>query len=265
MRMQFWRSIGLAGALLVAGWLLCPGQVEARRALDAASLNRQITQQQNSGNYSEAISLAQRLVALSKARYGQVSVEHADALERLAGSYFGQSKYAEAEPVYVQVVTIRTKVLGAHDERVLSTSVTLADLYRQSGRPQMGEPLLQKALAARIEAVGRNHASLADALRALADIELALERHSEVARPTTYVETETGDGLFHQCLNFSDSKVAPAPIHRRRKKVIQEIVTVGNTREHLPNATAIRPPVVFFRHSGFLLRHRGQALEAHQV
>ena len=179
MRMQFWRSIRLAGALLVAGWLLCPGQVEARRALDAASLNRQITQQQNSGNYSEAISLAQRLVALSKARYGLVSVEHADALERLAGSYFGQSKYAEAEPIYAQVVTIRTKVLGAHDERVLSTIVTLADLYRQSGRPQMGEPLLQKAVAARAEAVGRNHASLADALRALADIELALERYSE--------------------------------------------------------------------------------------
>jgi tetratricopeptide (TPR) repeat protein len=70
-------------------------------------------------------------------------------------------------------------VLGAHDERVLSTIVTLADLYRQSGRPQMGEPLLQKALAARAEAVGRNHASLADALRALADIELALERYGE--------------------------------------------------------------------------------------
>jgi CHAT domain-containing protein len=179
MRVQFWRSIRLAGAFLMAGWLLWPGAAEARRTPDAASLNRQITQQQNSGNYAEAILLAQRLVALNKARHGQVSVEHADALERLAETYFGQSKYTEAEPVYVQVVAIRTKVLGAHDERVLSTIVTLADLYRQSGRPQMGEPLLQKALEARIEAVGRNHASLADALRALADIELVLERYSE--------------------------------------------------------------------------------------
>ena len=179
MRVQSLSSVRLAGAFLIAGWLLWPSAVEARRALDAASLNRQITQQQNAGNYTEAISLAQRLIALSKAQHGQVSVEHADALERLAETYFDQSKYAEAEPVYVQVITIRTKVLGAHDERVLSTIVTLADLYRQSGRPQMGEPLLQKALAARIEAVGRNHASLADALRALADIELVLERYSE--------------------------------------------------------------------------------------
>ena len=179
MRVQFWRSIRLAGALLIAGWLLWPGAAQARRALDTASLNRQITQQQTAGNYAEAISLAQRLVALSKARHGQVSVEHADALERLGESYYSQGNYAEAEPVYVEVVAIRTKVLGAHHERVLSTIVTLADLYRQSGRPQMGEPLLQKALAARAEAVGRNHASLADALRALADIELALERYSE--------------------------------------------------------------------------------------
>jgi CHAT domain-containing protein/tetratricopeptide (TPR) repeat protein len=179
MRVQSWRSIRLVGAFLIAACLLWPGAAEARRAPDAASLNRQITEQQNSGNYAEAILLAQRLVALMKARHGQVSVEHADALERLAETYFGQSKYAEAEPVYVQVVAIRTKVLGAHDERVLSTIVTLADLYRQSGHPQMGEPLLQKALEARIEAVGRNHASLADALRALADIELVLERYSE--------------------------------------------------------------------------------------
>src|SRR5215470_10103334 len=91
----------------------------------------------------------------------------------------------------------------------------------------------------------------------------ALQRHSKIACPTAYVEAETR-GLFHQGLNFSDSKVAPTPIHGRRKKVIQEIITVGNAREHLPNATAIRPPVVFFRHSGFLLRHRGQALEVHQ-
>src|SRR5262249_29665146 len=156
MRVQSWRGVRLAGAFLIAGWLLWPGAVEARRALDAASLNRQITQQQNSGNYAEAISLAQRLIALSKARHGQVSVEHADALGRLAETYFGQSKYAEAESVYAQVATIRTKVLGAYDERVLSTIVTLADLYRQSGRPQMGKPLLQKALAARIEPAGGN-------------------------------------------------------------------------------------------------------------
>jgi len=101
MRVQSWRSIRLVGALLIAGWLLWPGAADARRALDAASLDRQITQQHNSGNYAEAISLAQRLLALSKARHGQVSVEHANALERLAHSLFDQSEYAEAEPIHL--------------------------------------------------------------------------------------------------------------------------------------------------------------------
>ena len=178
-RVQSWCGVQLVTVFLLAGSLAWPGAVEARRALDVAALDRQITQLQNSGNYAEALSLAQRLVALSKARHGQVSVEYASALERLAKTYFSRSEYAKAEPVYLQVVAIRTRVLGAHDESVLSTIVTLSDLYRLSGRPQMGQPLLQKGLAEREGAVGRNHLSLADALRALAEIELVLERYSE--------------------------------------------------------------------------------------
>ena len=76
-------------------------------------------------------------------------------------------------------MAIRTKVLGAHDLSVLSTIITLAQLYRFSGRPQMGEPLLREGLAQRERAMGRNHASLVDALRELAEIERSLQRYGE--------------------------------------------------------------------------------------
>src|SRR5262249_9161375 len=58
-------------------------------------------------------------------------------------------------------------------------TVTLAILYRTTGRPQMGEPLLRKAIAERERAMGRNHVSLVEALRKLAQIERSLLRYGE--------------------------------------------------------------------------------------
>src|SRR5262249_51751976 len=110
----------------------------------------------------------------NKARYGEDSAKYATALERLASIYFYQREYAEAEPIYGQVLEIRQKVLGPRHESVLATIVNLSELYRYSKRPAMGQPLLRQGLAEREQAVGPNHPSLADALRALAEIELAL-------------------------------------------------------------------------------------------
>ena len=179
MAVQFWRGVPLAGACLLAAWLAWPGDLSARRAVESAALDRQITKLHDAGQYAEALPLAQRLVALDKARYGTVSAHHANALELLAQNLAFQNKYAEAEPTYAQVIAIRTKLLGAHHESVLSTTVTLARLYRLTGRPEMGEPLLREGLAQREQAMGRNHPSLVGALGELAEIERALQHYSE--------------------------------------------------------------------------------------
>src|SRR5262245_53930056 len=174
------RSIGLALGFmcLVAGWLAWPGDLDARHSDGLVALDRQIVELHDAGKYSEALPLAQRLVTLTKARYGTVSVEHALALERVAQIYL-QYRPAEAEPIYAQVLAIRTKALGAHHESVLSAAVTLAILYRVTGRPQMGESLLRDGLAQRERAVGRNHPSLVDALRELAETERSSQHYSE--------------------------------------------------------------------------------------
>ena len=179
MRLQSWRGVPLASVCLVVGWLAWPGDLSARRADNPAVLDRQITELQNAGKYADALPLAQRLVALNKARYGEKSAKYATALDRLAATYFFQGQYTEAEPIYAQVLAIRTKVLGPGHESVLSTIVTLADLYRLSNRPQMGEALLQQGLAERERAVGPHHPSLVDALKSLAEIELLSQHYSE--------------------------------------------------------------------------------------
>jgi CHAT domain-containing protein len=178
-RVQSWRTVVLVGICTLVACIVGPGELSARRVADLAALERQIDELHDAGRYAEVLPLAQRLVTLSKARYGTVSAQHATALEKVARSYHFQNQYAEAEPIYAQVLAIRTKVLGAHDENVLSTIITLAQLYRFSGRPQMAEPLLREGLAQRERAMGPNHASLVDGLRELAETERSLQRYSE--------------------------------------------------------------------------------------
>jgi CHAT domain-containing protein/tetratricopeptide (TPR) repeat protein len=164
---------------LVTGCVAWPSDLSAQRDRDLARLDRQITELHDAGKYAEELPFVQRLVALNKARYGTLSTQHASALKRLATNYISQKRLIEAEPIYLEVIAIGTKLLGAYHEDVLSTTVTLAILYRTTGRPQMGEPLLKKAIAQRERAMGRNHVSLVEALRELGQIEGSLQRYGE--------------------------------------------------------------------------------------
>jgi CHAT domain-containing protein/tetratricopeptide (TPR) repeat protein len=178
-RVQSLGGASIASMCFVAGCLAWPGDLNARHSDGLAALDRQIIELHDAGKYAEALPLAQRLVTLTKARYGIVSAEHADALKRVAQNYVFQYRYSEAEPIYTRVLAIRTKVLGADDESVLSTIVDLAVLYRVTGRPQMGESSLREGLAQRERAVGHNHPSLVDALRELAETERSSQHYSE--------------------------------------------------------------------------------------
>ena len=87
----------------------------------------------------EALRLAERYVSESKARFGDASVEHATALDSLAQTYFAQSHFDEAEPIYQRVLAIREKALGPHHEDVLSTLAMVGTL-RGSGPFSRGTP-----------------------------------------------------------------------------------------------------------------------------
>ena len=181
MPVQTWRSVPLARMCLIVGciaWPVPSMSQTGKAGKDLAVLERQITKLETAGKYSEALTLTQRLVALNKARYGDKSAKYADALEQLARIYYFQSRFTDAEPVYVQVLAIRKKVLGPRHEDVLSAIVRLADVYSKTDRSQKGEALLRQGIAERERAVGRDHTSLADAVRTLADIEMALQNYS---------------------------------------------------------------------------------------
>jgi len=77
----------------------------------------------------------------------------ATSLNNLAGLYYAQGHYAQAEPLFKRALAIDEKAFGPDHPRVAMSLKNLAVLYRAMGRDDEAEPLEQRA--ARIQAIQR--------------------------------------------------------------------------------------------------------------
>jgi hypothetical protein len=75
-------------------------------------------------------------------------------------------------------------------------------------------------------------------------IEPSRKTDGKVSSSRTAIQAKRWVGISKQVPNFSDGHVSPVTVDRCRKEMIQEIVPMGDAREHFLNATAIRPPVL---------------------
>jgi CHAT domain-containing protein len=172
------RSTFLCIVLTMAAFACCTAP-HAQPVDTTSALQRKLRELQSSGQFTDALPLAMRLVDLAKVRSGEASAEYADALEALGETYLFQSLYPEAEPIYRRVLAIREKVAGPQHKSVLSTLDALANLYRLSNRPQLAEPLLKRALAEREGQLGPDSPQLAATLDDLAQVQIALQRFGD--------------------------------------------------------------------------------------
>lgn len=178
-RLRIWRGMWFVGACLTLALLAWSVGLEAQPADDLGALDAKVSELRLAGKFPEALRLAERYAAESKARFGEASAEHATALDSLAATYFAQSSFDEAEPIYQRVLAIREKTLGPQHEDVLSTLAMLANVYRSTRRPHLAEPLSRRILAQEEQAAKPDQASIADALKKLAEVEADLKRYDE--------------------------------------------------------------------------------------
>ena len=68
----------------------------------------------------------------------------AESLNNLAALYHDQGRYAEAKPLYQQVLVINEKALGSEHPNTVTTLNKLAELYRAQGRNEDAERLLRE-------------------------------------------------------------------------------------------------------------------------
>ncbi len=167
-------------------------------------------------------------------QYGFTFPEAARLLHA-AGIYLrDHARYAHAEPLLKQALSLREQVLGPEHPETASTLNALADLYVLHGEYEQAELLLQPALARFERVLGPEHPEVATTLHILANLYLyeskyvraeplmqrALNTREQVLGPTHPDVAESLEGMAN--LYSMQGKYAQAELLYQRALTIEE-------------------------------------------
>jgi CHAT domain-containing protein/tetratricopeptide (TPR) repeat protein len=159
--------------------------------LDISAILRSSQDAFDRGNFTAALTEAQKLEQVVRAQFGVNHTYYGIALNNLATVYEAQGRAAEAEGLYLRALEIREKALGPRHLEVAIPLNNVAKLYSSLGRYGEAEELLRRALSILEEAGGTNRV-MGPVLGNLADVYRELRK---------YGEAET---LFHRALAFRE-------------------------------------------------------------
>ena len=112
--------------------------------------------------------------------YAGVDSEPAALLLNETGYYLNQrGQYSEAEPLYVEALSMSKRLLGDEHPSVASSLNNLAALYDNQGRYSDAEPLYEEALSMRKRLLGDEHPDVASSLNNLAALYKNQGRYSD--------------------------------------------------------------------------------------
>jgi tetratricopeptide (TPR) repeat protein len=119
----------------------------------------------------EVESLSEQAYATSLREHGPEHLDTATNALALAHVYRNQGKVEQAEPLYLQALTIYEQQLGPQDPSTISSLNYLANFYRDQGKVKQAEPLYQRALAIYEQQLGPEVLlNMAGSLNALAHV-----------------------------------------------------------------------------------------------
>ncbi|MBI3373963.1 MAG: CHAT domain-containing protein [Betaproteobacteria bacterium] len=162
-------------------------------------------------------------LALRKAEaFGPEHTAVAASLHKLAGLYYAQRRYAEAEPLYRRSLAIREKALGLEHPDVAASLYKLAELYRAQGRYAEAEPLLRRSLAILEKALGPEHRYVAIPLNNLAELYQTQGRYAE-AEP-----------LYRRALAIREKALGPE--HPAVARSLNDLATLYHSQSRYADA-----------------------------
>ncbi len=172
-RFAIFRLALLAGVALSASF--APPAIAQKG--DVAAQSARINELSRAGRYSEALPLAQALVAgLEKSSNGR---DLAAALNNLGQLLADQGHDDQAEPLYKRAIAILEKSLGLDTALIPPELNNLAALYQRQGRFTEAVPLFKRALAIREKTLSREHPDVGQSLNNLATCYVKQERYAE--------------------------------------------------------------------------------------
>ena len=103
----------------------------------------------------------------------------ADQLDARAINLFRSGQYHQALELFVEVLRLRERDLGAENSGTLTSIDNLGSAYAALGRHREARPLYERALAGRIRILGREHAHT---LETMSNVATSLENLGDYAR-----------------------------------------------------------------------------------
>jgi CHAT domain-containing protein len=147
-----------------------PSAQQSAELEEVNRLDKQVLQLVKEGQYSQAIPIAERALAITEKLLGKEHPIVAISLSTLAILYREQGNYQKAEPLFVRSLAIREKVLGKEHPDVAESLNQLGKLYYAQGNYQKAEPLFVRSLAINEKVHGKEHLDVATSLNNLATL-----------------------------------------------------------------------------------------------
>lgn len=161
----------VATAMTLILWCASCGKADeplpAPQLVEATTLFTQGQRLREAGRYAEAVTLAERALALREPVLGTMHPDVASCLSLLGDLHRRQGRYMSAEPLLERALAIRQAALGNNDLQVAASLQNLANLYLNQGLDAWAEPLYARALAIRQASLGGTHPWVADSLNSL--------------------------------------------------------------------------------------------------
>jgi CHAT domain-containing protein len=137
---------------------------------EAGKLLQQAFQLHDQGNYTKAITVAEKAITIFEKIRGKENPLVGISLTALAGFYRSQGNYAKAEPLYLRAIAILEKAFGREHLDIATSINSLAGFYQSQGNYAKAEPLYLRVLAIREKALGSEHPDVLLSLNNLAVI-----------------------------------------------------------------------------------------------
>ena len=185
------------------------------------------------GNYSEALPLAERSLAIREKELGAEHASVGDALFVLANIWDDKGDYAKAGSLYQRALEIKEKAVGKDHISIAAILNNFGTHYKEKGEYEKAETLLRRALEIREKALEPNHLLIAsvltnlgnlsrekgDTVKAAAFYQRVLEiREKALGRESAGV----ADGLMN-IANLDDNLARAEPLYLRALAIKEKV------------------------------------------
>lgn len=132
--------------------------------------------------YDAALLPAQQAADLARQAWGANNARYANALYRLAITNLSKADYQKAEPLFLEAMNVRERILGIAHPDYARTENALAILYSFTGKYEKAEPLFLDALAIYEKTTGKKQGRYASSLKSLGQMYFTMGNYEKAEK-----------------------------------------------------------------------------------